>query len=424
MDKKDLQSFIHFFTHNKNLTRVQRLKRDELLARDVSMSSNKNEDAASISDYNTNEQMEVAEGKQQDNNNEPIIHTTLKHRSGVPSEIEYISPKNLQNFLKDFNQDDVLKYTCHLLDTFEAINYICKECKTEKYDYFQHIKLIKKHFRNLTWRYNKNNIRLSPNMITLISVYLTDADFNGRKTDENDQKLLWSGNEIETTWACEEIVHWAENNPSIIPNPGDNLATKQKNSGYRLPRRFRSKIAGTPIKTFSELTIFFKSLFHIRYDNSLRTILDIVNKQWKSEDVHVSYTDNFNNSIELLTDVDKLIQAYKKIIDLCIKCRNNYEEPIQIMLYFYDDTETDSTYFVIHHINTVYKKTSKNSTERIGDKHSDIISNQINGLCDLYIEAEFGDGQCGRINLWDKNEKFEYTSIPNEIQGVKYILKF
>ena len=40
--------------------------------------------------------------------------------------------------------------------------------------------------------------------------------------------------------------------------------------------------------------------------------------------------------------------------------------------------ETNSTFFVIHHINTVYRKTSKNAVERIGADHSEIISNYIN----------------------------------------------
>ena len=34
MEKKELQEFIYFFTHNKSLTRAQQLKRDALLARD------------------------------------------------------------------------------------------------------------------------------------------------------------------------------------------------------------------------------------------------------------------------------------------------------------------------------------------------------------------------------------------------------
>jgi hypothetical protein len=75
-------------------------------------------------------------------------------------------------------------------------------------------------------------------------------------------------------------------------------------------------------------------------------------------------------------------------------------------------------------LNTVYKKTSKNSTERIGTAHSNLISKQINGLSDLYIEARFGDGVSGRLNLWDENDEFKFQSLQEDITGVKYILRF
>ena len=425
MKQKELQEFLYFFTHNKNLTRAQQLKRDVLLARDYMKLSQGNGD-------NTSEQ--ISTDKRQDSrrtNEEPKLKKEQKatiankHRTGIPDDVEYICPKNLQHFLRDFNQDDVLKYTCHLLDSREAIENLLKECNVEKYSFLSHIKLIRKRFKNLTWKYKENSVQLSPNMITLISVYLTDEDFNGHKIDKNGNKILWSANNIGITWACDDIIQWANDNPGVIPNPGDNIATQQENSGYILPRRFRSKVTGTPIRSFSELTLFFKSLFHIRYDNSLQSILTVVNNQWNPEDVQISFSDKqFNNSVELLTDVDKLIQAYNGIIKLCIKNRDNDKEPILIELSFYDDLESDSAFLVIHHINSVYKKTSKNSIERIGTQQSPIIEKYINGLCDLYIDALFSDGRSGRINLWDKNTNFEYTPLKEQITGVKYILKF
>ena len=425
MNKKELQEFIFYFTHNKSLTRSQQLKRDILLTRDYITLSKENEDNVTEQSSTVKGQDTIETKDEQSIKTKQFVSTTIRHRTGVPDKVNYISPKNIQHFLRDFNQDDVLKYTCHLLDSKEAIDFILKECNMEKYDFLPHIKLIKKHFRNLTWRYKENNILLSPNMVTLISVYLTDADFNGLKTKKDGSKFLWSANNIAITWACNEIVQWSKDNPGVIPNPGDNIATKQGNSGYILPRRFRSKITGTPIKSFSELTLFFKSLFHIRFDNSLQSILTFVNNQWNPEDVQVSFLENeFNNGVELFTDVDKLIQAYKSIIEVCILERKNTNEPIQIELSFFDDVESDSTFLVIHHTNSVYKKTTKNSIERIGTQQSDIISNYINGLCDLYVEALFSDGHCGRINLWDKNDKFEFTSLKDQITGVKYILKF
>ena len=61
--------------------------------------------------------------------------------------------------------------------------------------------------------------------------------------------------------------------------------------------------------------------------------------------------------------------------------------------------------------------------ERIGESQARLIEKQINGLCDLFVEAVFSDGIGARINLWDNDPSFNYTTI-NSVQGVKYILRF
>ena len=138
-----------------------------------------------------------------------------------------------------------------------------------------------------------------------------------------------------------------------------------------------------------------------------------------------SFVDNdFNDNVELFTDIDKLTQAYQRIIEICIENRRDEHEPIQVNLSYFDDAKSNSTFLCIHHLNTVYKKTSKNSIERIGTAHSNLISNQINGLCDLFIEAKFGDGACGKLNIWDSNNELRFQTFENDIIGVKYILRF
>lgn len=343
-----------------------------------------------------------------------------KHRTGINSKIQYISPKNIQRFLHEFNQDDILKYTCHLIDTDEVVTAICKECATEEYDFTKHVELIRSRFYTLVQRLNKEGVSINSKIYAQVSTYLTGAS---GKNDEREKKD-WSSNKIEINWNCAQIQEWATQNPHIIPSPGKNIARKQKNNGYILPSAFNSDRTGTRIKSFADLVIFFKSQFHIRQDNTLRSILQIVNKRWKEEDVNIAFIDGqFNDSVELFTDVDKLIQAYEKIIDICIENRSDNKEPIQIQLSFYDDANSKETFFCIHHTNTTYRKTSKNATERIGDKHSSLITNQINGLCDLYVEAKFGDGACGKLNLWDGESALHLQSL-QDIIGVKYILRF
>lgn len=411
MEPKELQEFLYFFTHNKSLTRAQQLKRDALLARDYVKRTSKSEGLPD----------DIVKDEHDKSKNLVPKDNSGEHRPGIKEGTQYTSPQNLQLFLRELNQDDVLKYTCHLIDTDEAIDNLCKECSIEKYDFAKHSELIRKHFELLTRKFKQNEIRLDSKMYALISTYLTGASGKKDKREKKD----WSSNGIYINWNCSQIHKWAEEHPHVIPIPGKNIAKKQKSNGYTLPSAFKSNITGTRIKSFSDLVIFFKSQFHIRKDNSLRTILEKVNAKWKPEDVQISFVENeFNDSVELFTDVDKLIQTYKKIVKICIDNRRNEDEPIQILLSFYDDANSKSTFFCIHHLNTVYKKTSKNSTERIGEAHSDLIFNQINGLCDLFVEAKFGDGASGKLNLWDENDEFKFQTLQEDITGVKYILRF
>ena len=80
--------------------------------------------------------------------------------------------------------------------------------------------------------------------------------------------------------------------------------------------------------------------------------------------------------------------------------------------------------FTIHHKNTIYKKTIKEVVEnkRNGQWFSQIIKNQINGLCDFSVKANFDNNEFAEINLWDGNQR---QAIPlTNFEGVEYILKF
>lgn len=403
MEQQELQEFIYFLTRSKQLSKTQQRKRDYLLARDCdpinnatpSVFSETNNSSERISDF-TSKTVEI------------------NHRHGV--EAKYISPQNIQLFLRDYNQDPVLKYTCHLIDADEVISSINNECHSNTYDFFKHIEIIKKHFSSLLKSYEERHIFLSPNIISLICVYLTRKDIKG-------EYKSWSANKIDIGWGCDELISWAKQNPGKIPNPGPNIIRKQKNSGFSLTSAFLSETTGVRIKSFSQLVIFFKSQFHIRSDNSLKSILNHVNQRWNDTDVIFSFSkEKFNDNLELLTDVDKLIQSYTKIINLCIECKSE-KGPIRVELSFYDEQDGGHTFFVINHQNSRYKKTLKNAMERIGESQARLVEKQINGLCDLYVEALFSDGQCARINLWDDSPKLTYSKT-NNINGVKYILRF
>lgn len=403
MEQQELQEFIYFFTRSKQLSKTQERKRDYLLARDCDPINNETQSVFSETN-NSSERISDFTSKTAE----------IKHRHGV--EAKYISPKNIQQFLRDYNQDPVLKYTCHLIDADEVISSINNECDSNTYDFFKHIALIQKHLLSLLKSYEGRKIFLSPNIISLIHVYLTGKDIKGNSR-------TWSANKIDINWSCDELIAWVNKNPGKIPNPGPNIVRKQNCSGFSLTAAFLSETTGVRIKSFSQLVIFFKSQFHIRSDNSLKSILSHVNQRWNATDVIFSFSkERFNDNLELLTDVDKLIQSYIKIISLCIECKSE-KGPICVELSFYDEQDGGHTFFEIHHQNSRYKKTLKNTMERIGEYQARLVVKQINGLCDLYVEATFSDGISARINLWDDDKIFNYTQI-NSASGVKYILRF
>lgn len=403
MERKELQEFIYFLTRSKQLSRTQQKKRDYLLARDCGPINN---ETHSVIGKNNNLGENISDSTSK--------IAEINHRLGI--KVKYISPKNIQQFLREYNQDPILKYTCHLIDADEVISSINNECNSNTYDFLKHIALIHKHLLSLRKSYEVRKIFLSPNIISLIQVYLTGKDIKG-------ENRAWSANKIDVGWGCDELITWAMQNPGKIPNPGPNIVRKQKNSGFSLTSAFLSKTTGVRIKSFSNLVIFFKSQFHIRSDNSLRLILNHVNQRWNNKDVIFSFSkERFNDNMELLTDVDKLIQSYIKIINLCIECKLE-EGPIHVELSFYDEQDGEYTFFEIHHKNSRYKKTLRNSMERIGESYARLIENQINGLCDLYVEALFSDGKSARINLWDNDPNLNHISIDSQV-GVKYILRF
>ena len=285
---------------------------------------------------------------------EPLAAQT-KHR-GLG--LIYVKPCILQEFLLRYNQDNILKYTCHSIDDDDDIRIINAGCGVERYNLAKHIELISKRFNDLLENYKTQNpLILRSKMTSLIRVYITGKDYQG-----NLKK--WSTSQFKTNWQSEDLKKWGEENPHIIPNPGPNIAQKQQNYGFKLTERNTSYLSDTPVRYLKDLVIYFKALFHIRRDNSLKQILMLQNSKIdsiKEGRVIVDFSpSNFFENIELLTDVDKLIQAYKKIISICSDNQNiKFGEKTLVELGFYEQDE--HSYFSIHHTNSQYGKTVRNA---------------------------------------------------------------
>lgn len=386
-----VRNLIYFFTHNKNLTRQQQARRDKLLARDC---------------------MDIKiEGETISAPQESPLPT---QRPESEKKTRYISPNNLHSFLYDFNQDNILKYTCHEIDTDEVINEINGLCNTKKYCFSKHTQLVSQALESLLNDYKRKKIYLDNKFIAMLQAYIDGNNENG-----------WSSLNIKTNWKSQDLLDWSNLHEGIIPSAGKNIARKQKDNGFKLPKAQISNINGIRILYFKELVTYFKSLFHIRRDNSLRKIIEYQNKEIK--DINIEFSKKqFNDSIELLTDVDKLIQAYKSILKICKDA--NKDSTLNIELEFFESGE--SVYFTIHDTNHIYGKTLKSTLERIGESQSKLIKNQINGLCNLYLEADFGNEDYARVGLWTKDSvplgdtpKMSVEKL-TEAKGVKYILEF
>lgn len=316
-------------------------------------------------------------------------------KNGLP---KYIDPIKLYNALLAYNQNPILKTTCHPM-SIENIENIVKNSNLEEYNFNKHLELIKINFNELS-----NKQSFTKNMFSLIYNYL-----NGDAS--------WSSQKILISWRSEELIEWTISYPNFVPNPEDSLIEALGNEGYILANPFVSLYTNKTIENFNDLVLFFKSLWHIKYDNPLQKILEIRNtnkKYYEWADIRFI---NFSQTLNLFTDVSSLVDAYSKTIDLIKENRNEKRPEIIISLLEKDSEKILS----IHQKDTFWKKSISDTMETpFGNSMTDLINKQINGLCDLHIRARFEDNKSYKLNLWD-DKKREKEIIPM-IDGVEYLL--
>lgn len=334
-----------------------------------------------------------------------------KSNNNIP---KYVNPGDTRKFLLAFNQDKILRTTCHLIDNEDTINLIVRESGADGYNFSDHLKLLHERYRSL-----KGNYYLDSKISSAFKVYLTGKNYKEKNTH-------WSETDkIRENWGSDRILNWANENKGIIPNPGLNIKRSQKNDGYTiLP--FNSRITGERIREFSELVLHFKHLFHIRGDNSLFKIIDQINesKDWKTAVNFNIYDERFEPSdfpenIELFIDVDNFRKAYIKIIRLAIE-QSSDQDIAQIDLKL--KRTNDSIFLSICHSNSKFtNRSAEDLVNRIGEAHTWII-NHLNGICNLELNADFGNDQYFSVNLWN-NRKVVATPL-NFFTGVEHKLIF
>jgi hypothetical protein len=336
---------------------------------------------------------------------ETVINTNVEENN-LP---KYLNPIYLYNFLFLYNQNKILRTTCHDIDSDE-LESILEFCKIEKYDFKKHLNRIHDAYAN------HEKINKAPHQVkALIRGYLTGKDYYGKISEG------WSNN-IKINWNSEELSNWVNLNIETPPNLNEEIAGSKEIELLEFTQ-IKNAITAIPIQNFTQLVLHFKNLFHIKSGpQSLREIIKRVNseKNW-NEKVDIEFDELlFINNLEHFTDVEKLIQAYNKLVKLIIEKHQLMEKPKVILRYY---QENQKVIFSIHHFNGIYDKTIENTIERkAGQTYTSLIKKQINGLCNLHLKADFGRQQFAEINLWNGEDR-ESKPI-TAFQGVEHILEF
>lgn len=412
---KNKYDFIKELLEDKKLNQNQRKRILELASKEISLEGSLEERVQKIEGILFNKQDELMltelEGTFKIGNKEKFFKKDMKNQipSLSPSNEEnnlstYINPYNAYKFLLEYNQDIILKTTCHNMDA-DLIDGINKLCGTDKYDFNKHLEKIKEAYQNLT----KRNF-VSGKLSTLIHVYLTGEDYNGNASN-------WAEG-ISINWCSDELHKWIKQNPEVPPNLSMESFNTKGVTGFRF-KPFVSKITGKRISNFTELVIHFKKLFHIRFDNSFIEVFTNVNERW-AEQMDISIVkEKFPDNIEHFVDVSKLIQAYEKILKLIVE-KSNEKPKIELSLF----RDEDALKLYIHNANGKPSKEIQDfQSRRFGNEGIHLINKLINGLCNYYFEADFGDDKSAKLNLWNgKVFKPEYLHEP--INGVRHTFEF
>lgn len=406
--KYDLLKFVSDILSNDKLTTLDKQRIIELAKKDVSDFS-LNAETLSKKVEKVEVKIEEIEDRIGIKSHNLVTKTSSPQvANNLPIYINPFAVNGMAKFLKAYNENIILKSTCHEIDDEDSLKKILESCGLQEYDFNVHLRCIKNEFIKLSKDY-----KINKKIYSLIKGYL----FGGVK---------WSSDNIELSWSDNNLFKWANLNPKIIPNPGFNFVEINEKEGYTLETPFISSLTGKNITTFSDFVILFKSMFHINSNNPLKKHISriIENKKYTSwADIEIN-ENKFGNNIHIYTDVDKLIQTILKIIDLIksiITEFNVLEKPI-IRLQFYE--EGKSIYFTIHYINTKHKKSLMSTINHpFGLSLPPIIEDQINGLCDLELKADFDNNEYALINLWN-GKPIEILERYEKFEGVEYILKF
>jgi hypothetical protein len=324
--------------------------------------------------------------------------------------VNYLAPDRLKKFLFTFNQNKILRSTCHDIDSDE-LQIINSYCNTKEYSFQNHLKVVSEEYLN----HDKTND--APfGVKALFRAYLLGKNY------QNENAEYWSlADKIQINWSSPGLMDWSIRNKGFPPHPSEGLEEQLETVGFEF-KPFTSVTLGRTIQNFRDLVIHFKHLFHIRSDNSLKSIIKNKNRSFVDKIDFIIDDVKFPSNIELFTDVERLIKIYEKILSLALEAAVSSDiDPRPRIKLSFSECENGID-FSIHHINSQYGKTLEQTFRRgIGKTYSQLFT-LSNGYCDLYLNADFGQSHSASINLWDGKEWMEGKL--DSIQGVEHVLRF
>jgi hypothetical protein len=128
---------------------------------------------------------------------------------------KYLDPYHLYNFLFEYNQNPILRTTCHDIDSNE-LKSILEYCKTESYIFNEHLKSI-----IIAYEEHEKAYSAPFQIKALIRGYLTGKDYNGKI-------IGWSSKNIKINWSSVDLSIWASENSGIPPNSSNTLLRENK----------------------------------------------------------------------------------------------------------------------------------------------------------------------------------------------------
>jgi len=318
--------------------------------------------------------------------------------------LKYRHPKNLTIFLTELNRNPILKSTTHSIDA-NLLAMLKDIMKTDNYDYFRHIRLIKEEYNRMQANYR----------------YIIPIGTSGKL---NEFYLFtkdgWSEDNIKIGWSSPEIARWCKLNAHKCPNPNDDLGY----TGYELDEIITTS-EGKKMGTFLDVINLFKNQIECRDSSFLEKLLDNENNT-KFSNLNISI-DKVTEGIQFYTDVEKTIQAYNNIIRLCrdehLKI-NSTLQYMQIEVGLERKTEGKDRLIVLSIFDkgAVFNKDVQSLFDRYGNTFAGIIFNQINGLCDLELIADFRGGETAKVSVWPRRENYQKLNSKNG--GVRFNLIF